>query len=121
LLNLGEGEKKEVQYANVLCSLSIHSFIHSSTKDYGSKTKWKYYTCPRNITMLFTLTFHIFVYILHAFTSYKCVIIIFYNMIYITTILCESKSTIYMHNICCNLTFSWDKWTNNFKSLRAIV
>jgi hypothetical protein len=34
-LNLGEIEKKEVQYANVLCSL----FIHFSTKDYGLKTK----------------------------------------------------------------------------------
>jgi hypothetical protein len=26
-----------------------------------------------NITLLFTLTFHMFIYIIHAFTSYKCV------------------------------------------------
>jgi hypothetical protein len=30
-----------------------------------------------NITLLFTRTFHMFIYIIHAFTSYKCVIIIF--------------------------------------------
>jgi hypothetical protein len=126
LLNMGERAKKGSAICKCIVFI-IHSFFH---KRLWLKTKWKYYTCQSHWKIWFFykkmrilqcyLHLH-FIYIYNAFTTYKCVIINFKNMIHIYTILCESKSTIYMHNICCNLTYSWDKWTNNFKSLRAII